>query len=178
VPRPKLTPKQQLWLSGYLANGGNAAMAARDAGYSARTAKQAGTENLAKPALRVAIAKAQDRQLERGQALADDVVDGLRRLAFTDRTAIFDSKDNLIAISKWPDDVKYCVESIEIVKRNAFAGDGRQDVIYKVRFAPKLPAHIEVAKVEGRYPKEPPQVVTAVSYQWGDPSTSSNGKGG
>ena len=46
-----LTPKQQRWADEYIKNP-NATQAAILAGYSKRTAKQAGTENLAKPYLK------------------------------------------------------------------------------------------------------------------------------
>ena len=45
----KLTKRQELFVTQYLANGGNGAAAARDAGYSEHTARQIATENLAKP---------------------------------------------------------------------------------------------------------------------------------
>ena len=51
----KLTKRQELFVTQYLANGGNGAAAARDAGYSEHTARQIATENLAKPYMASAI---------------------------------------------------------------------------------------------------------------------------
>jgi hypothetical protein len=51
-----LTPKQQKFVLHYLANGGNAAQAMRDAGYSPSTAHVTGSQNLAKPMVRRALA--------------------------------------------------------------------------------------------------------------------------
>lgn len=51
----KLTKRQELFVTQYLANGGNGAAAARDAGYSEHTARQIATENLAKPYVASAI---------------------------------------------------------------------------------------------------------------------------
>lgn len=51
----KLTKRQELFVTQYLANGGNGAAAARDAGYSEHTARQMACENLAKPYLASAI---------------------------------------------------------------------------------------------------------------------------
>ena len=52
----KLTQKQQRFVDEYIISG-NATQAAIKAGYSKRTAKQAGTENLSKPYLKAAIDK-------------------------------------------------------------------------------------------------------------------------
>ncbi len=55
----KLTLKQQRFIDEYIISG-NATQAAIKAGYSKRTAKQAGTENLAKPYLQEAIKQRTD----------------------------------------------------------------------------------------------------------------------
>lgn len=44
-----LTPKQDKFVKAYLLNGGNATQAAISAGYSKKTAKESGYENLTKP---------------------------------------------------------------------------------------------------------------------------------
>ncbi|MCC4389421.1 terminase small subunit [Limosilactobacillus reuteri] len=52
----KLTQKQQRFVDEYIISG-NATQAAIEAGYSKKTAKQMGTENLAKPIVKTAIEK-------------------------------------------------------------------------------------------------------------------------
>lgn len=52
----KLTHKQKKYVDGYIEHG-NGSKAARDAGYSAKTARQMSTENLAKPAINNTIKK-------------------------------------------------------------------------------------------------------------------------
>lgn len=59
----KLTPKQKAFCDEYLINGGNATQAAIKAGYSKHTAKDIGSENLAKPHLSDYIAQRQ-KQIE------------------------------------------------------------------------------------------------------------------
>jgi phage terminase small subunit len=51
----KLTPKQDAFVKAYLLNGGNATQASIDAGYSEKTAKEIGSENLTKPNIASAI---------------------------------------------------------------------------------------------------------------------------
>lgn len=55
----KLTPKQDAFVKAYLLNGGNATQAAIDAGYSKKTASEAGYENLNKPQIKKSIEKHQ-----------------------------------------------------------------------------------------------------------------------
>mgnify|MGYP003122375487 CR=1 FL=1 len=64
VSELKLTPKQDAFVKAYLLNGGNATQAAIKAGYSEKTAKSIGQENLTKPAVKKAIAKHQKKNDE------------------------------------------------------------------------------------------------------------------
>ena len=57
----KLTPKQDAFVKAYLLNGGNATQAAIDAGYSKKTAKVTGSENLTKPDIAASIKEHQQR---------------------------------------------------------------------------------------------------------------------
>ncbi len=57
TPSSDLTPKQRLFVTAYLANGFNATKAAKEAGYSEKTAYSIGAENLTKPVIAAAIKK-------------------------------------------------------------------------------------------------------------------------
>lgn len=75
----KLTPKQQAFADFYI-ECGNASEAARKAGYSAKTAKVVGNENLTKPYMRQYIdAHLQNASVER-IATADEVLEYLTRV--------------------------------------------------------------------------------------------------
>ena len=65
---PKLTARQERFVSEYLIDL-NAAKSAARAGYSEKTARQIGSENLSKPAIQEAIAKA---KIERSEATKID----------------------------------------------------------------------------------------------------------
>lgn len=67
---PKLTDKQKKFCK-YVATGKNATQAAKKAGYSAKTAKQMGTENLSKPYLNEVIAKEAQKQQAKFEAEFD-----------------------------------------------------------------------------------------------------------
>jgi len=77
----KLTPKQARFVQEYLIDL-NAAQAAIRAGYSAKTARVIGHENLTKPDIAAAIEKARATHAERAELTADLVIDELRKIAF------------------------------------------------------------------------------------------------
>ena len=76
----KLTPKQARFVQEYLIDL-NAAQAAIRAGYSAKTARVIGHENLRKPEIAAAIAEAQNKRAERTELTQDWVVEELRKIA-------------------------------------------------------------------------------------------------
>lgn len=75
----KLTKKQELFVKEYLIDL-NATQAAIRAGYSQKTAKQMGTENLAKPAIADAIQIAMNQRAKRIDVNADYVLAGITRV--------------------------------------------------------------------------------------------------
>jgi len=68
-----LTDKQRAFVSEYLIDL-NAAQAAIRAGYSKKTARQIGSENLSKPVIQSAIAKARKAQSERNEITVDGLI--------------------------------------------------------------------------------------------------------
>lgn len=75
----KLTPKQKAFADEYIICG-NATEAARRAGYSKKTARQIGTENLTKPSISAYIAERMRPIEQRRIATADDVLMFLTRV--------------------------------------------------------------------------------------------------
>lgn len=98
----KLTPKQERFVSEFMLDL-NATQAAIRAGYSAKTARQAGTENLSKPAIAEAVAAAQAARVQRTQVDADWVLRRLHGEAMADLAEIFDDQGRLRQVSDWPD---------------------------------------------------------------------------
>ena len=70
----KLTPKQKAFADYYI-ECGNATEAAKKAGYSENSARQIGTENLAKPSISAYIAERMDTQDKKRVADADEVME-------------------------------------------------------------------------------------------------------
>ncbi len=73
--KAKLTPKQQRFVEEYLIDL-NATRAAGRAGYSEKTARQIGSENLSKPAIQEAIARAKRDRSEATKIDAEYVLQG------------------------------------------------------------------------------------------------------
>lgn len=76
----KLTAKQAAFVHEYLVDL-NATQAAIRAGYSVKTARFIGTENLSKPNIAAAIAEAQTARAERLQVTAEEVLERLVEIA-------------------------------------------------------------------------------------------------
>lgn len=70
----KLTYKQERFIQEYVRNGGNATRAAISAGYSPDCAKQIGSENLTKPAIREAIATWREEMRSTARVTRDDLL--------------------------------------------------------------------------------------------------------
>lgn len=77
----KLRPKQQRFVEEYLADL-NATQAAIRAGYSPRTARQVGHENLTKPDIAEAVCEAKNTRSKRTEITQDSVLEELARIAF------------------------------------------------------------------------------------------------
>ncbi|HAA07674.1 MAG TPA: terminase small subunit [Acinetobacter schindleri] len=96
-----LTPKQQRFVEEYLIDL-NATQAAIRAGYSEKTAKSIGQENLTKPDIQKAIEEAQNKRTEQTQIDAAYV---LRRLVEIDQMDVLDIMDDQMKIrpvNEWP----------------------------------------------------------------------------
>lgn len=72
-----MTPKQQRFIAEYLIDL-NATKAAERAGYSKRTARQMGAENLSKPVIAAAIEKNRVKVAERAEVTREWIVEQLR----------------------------------------------------------------------------------------------------
>jgi phage terminase small subunit len=130
APPPGKSPDVQyaIFAARYLATG-NATQAARDAGYSPKTAYAQGSRLLKKAEVQRLLL----RGVERAELSAARTLEEARRNAFSDIGALFDERGNLKPIHTLPADVRSTIASVEVVIRNAAAGDGHTDTIHKVK---------------------------------------------
>jgi len=110
-----MTSKQNRFVSEYLIDL-NATKAAIRAGYSRKTAKSIGQENLTKPDLLAKITACQEVLLARNAITADNVLQELARLAFFDVRDLFAPDGSLLPIHKLSRDAAAGIAGFKLVQ--------------------------------------------------------------
>ncbi len=124
----KLTAKQKRFVAEYLVDA-NATKAAERAGYSARTAHQAGYELRQNPLVAQAIDEAESRHLGKLEARGEQVLTELGRLAFSDLIGAFvTDKESpqygtLKPLVEMPEDIRRAIKGFEV--EELFEGTGQ-----------------------------------------------------
>lgn len=127
-----LSVKQRRFVAEYLKDA-NATQAAVRCGYSKKTAKQQGSRLLTNVAIAAAVAAKTSQQLQKAELTAQMVKDRLRLLAFQDIRTLFDEDGNLRPLHKLSDDAAAMVAGMEVIIKNAAAGDGITDRVHKIK---------------------------------------------
>jgi len=104
------------FVEAYIANGGNATDAAKQAGYSAKTAYSAGGRALKHVETARMIAERQKKLQEAHGLTTDRVIQELSRIAFADLRKVFDDKGALLPPNLWPDDVAAAMAGVDVVE--------------------------------------------------------------
>jgi len=122
----KLTLKQQAWADYYIESG-NATDAAIKAGYSKKTAKQIGTENLAKPVLSEYIQKRVEELSSERIADATEVMEYLTSVMRREHKEVV-PVTLMSETSKWVDGKKHTIkkESVELAEIPAKLSDANK----------------------------------------------------
>jgi len=111
----------------------NATQAAIRAGYSPKTAEQQGFHLLRNPKITQTIQEGQAKQLAKADLTAVRVLEEMRRLAFSDVRDLFDEQGNLRPIHTLTSEQSACISGLEVIIKNAKAGDGVTDTVHKVK---------------------------------------------
>jgi phage terminase small subunit len=109
----RLTPKQARFVTEYMIDL-NATQAAIRAGYSAKRADAQGYENLRKPEIAAAIARAQAARAERTGITAERVLQEIARLAFVDIRKAFLPDGSLKPITALDDDTAAALAGLQV----------------------------------------------------------------
>ena len=109
-----LTPKQQRFVEEYLIDL-NATQAAIRAGYSEKTAKEIGSENLTKPNIAKAIQEAQSKRTEETQIDSAYVLKRLVEIDQMDVLDIMDDDGNVKPLRDWPKIWRQYISNIETI---------------------------------------------------------------
>jgi len=130
----KLTNKQQRFVDEYLIDL-NATQAAIRAGYSEKTARQTGAQNLSKPVIADAI---QNRMQERSEKTGIDakyVLDRLHEIDQLDIADLLDDSGKVRPIQQWPKAWRTSISGLDI--HELVVGD-IETIVRKVKWPDKL----------------------------------------
>lgn len=108
-----LKPKQALFVKHYLVHK-NATKAALLAGYSKKTARAMGTENLTKPAISQLIKAGLTALAEKTQLSAELILRELLLIARSDVADAYDEKGNLKPIHEIPEEIRRVISGIKV----------------------------------------------------------------
>jgi phage terminase small subunit len=145
------TDRMELFCHEYLVDL-NATQAAIRAHYSPDTAKQIGTENLSKPAIKARI-KALREEMAKGYNLTKErIAQEYARIGFFDIRKIYDDDGELIPITKLDDDSAAAIAGIEVANDWDRDNDGKAIIvgqIKKIKIADKKAALDSLARLMG-----------------------------
>ena len=96
--------------------------------------------------MRAAVDAGTAEKLARNKLTADRVLEEYRRLAFTDIRKFFDAHGNLIPVQDLGDEEAAALASMEVIIKNAKAGDGHTDEVHKFKLWDKTRALEALAK--------------------------------
>jgi hypothetical protein len=86
------------------------------------------------------------RAIKLAEVTAERTMLELARIAFADRRRVWNANGTLKPLNQWTADEAACLEGLEVIKKNAEAGDGHIDVVHKVKLATKRDALNLLAK--------------------------------
>lgn len=150
-----MTPKQERFVAEYLIDL-NATQAAIRAGYSSKTAASIGEELLRKPEIGQAVEAGRAKLMAKTNITAERVLQEMGRLAFSDVRNLFNADGSLKPLHTLTPEDSACIAGLEVIIKNAEAGDGHMDKVHKIKVWDKsknlenLAKHLGlfVAKVE------------------------------
>ena len=101
----------------------NATAAAKRAGYH----RKSGAALIARPSILAQIRAGQAKMLDKAELSAVRVLEEMRRLAFASVLDLFDAQGDMRPLHTLTREQAACISSIEVVMKNAAAGDGKVD---------------------------------------------------
>jgi len=127
------TEKQKLFAYAYFNNGGNAAQAAIEAGYSEATAPQAASRLLKYVNVAALIANLNDQLKERAIVSKEKIAEELAKIGFSDIRQIFDEAGGLKDIHDLSDEAAAALSGIETSVLWGAAESGKPNPVGEVK---------------------------------------------
>lgn len=110
--------KQRNFVVNYLVNGFNATKAAKDAGFSAKSADTQGSRLLANVKIKAVIAARTGKALAKKEITAENVLQEIAKMAFFDPRRLFRPDGTLIPITELDDDTAASIAGMDVIDRN------------------------------------------------------------
>ena len=152
----KAEQKLMVFVAEYISNGGNGAQAAIKAGWSAKTAAQAGNRALksvyVQEALKQHRARLADELAEKHGLTVDRVLGELRRLALSDVRKLFNADGTMKALHELDDDTAAMVAAVDVAELSV--GDQAVGQIKKVKLWDKNSALDKAMRHLGLYERD------------------------
>lgn len=142
---PKLTDQQARLVREYLKDF-NQRRAGLRAGYARKAIASNMSHLFKKPHVAAAVEAARVKLALKDDLTLEMLRDRLRLIAFQDIRTLYDEDGNLLPIDALSDEAAAMVAGIEVIKKNAEAGDGIIDTIHKVKLVDQLKAQEMLGK--------------------------------
>ena len=127
-----MTPKRERFVAEYLIDG-NGKQAAIRAGYKPSRAEVTASELLADRKVSEAVAAGRAKLLEKTGITAERVLQEIGRLAFSDVSRLFNADGSLKPLTQLSPEDSACIAGLEVIIKNAEAGDGHTDKVHKIK---------------------------------------------
>jgi phage terminase small subunit len=114
VSKASAVQRRSLFVAKYLSNGENATQAAIAAGYSPKTAKQAGHRLLTNSDVRAAIEKHRKAATEKAELTVERTLREVARIAYFDPRKLYDADGRLKKLHELDDDTAAAVSGVEM----------------------------------------------------------------
>lgn len=141
------TERQKLFAYAYFNNGGNAAQAAIEAGYSERSAASTASEILKYPNVAALLAELNDKLKERAIVTKEQIAAELAKIGFSDIRQIFDADGNMLPVNEIPDTAAAALAGVDVDE--LYAGKDNIGQTKKVKMWDKLKALAQLTELYG-----------------------------
>ena len=171
-PRPHRFPKpvssetplrarERRFVEEYLVDLKGEAAAIR-AGYPPKNARSQASRLSTKANIQAALEAGYKERQARTRITADSTVRAIACLAHSDIRKFYDANGDLLPIHSLPDDLAACIASIEVVKRNFTSGDGKTELVWKIKLWNKPQALELLGRHQGLFREDLPSDAPAV----------------
>lgn len=134
-----MTPKQSLFVQHYLIHL-NATQAAKDAGYSPKTAYSMGQRLLKNVEIQKALQEANEERSKKTGITRERVLEALGQVAFGDIRALYSEGGNLLPIPQLPDDAAVLLAGFDVSVIKARDDGDEDEMVKKVKLVDRLRA--------------------------------------